>query len=90
MYNYLKSFNTVNNCYSYSIFSDFGDLSQYTLDKLMLLATDFKITSEIINNQILTKWRNVNSNYEILYTLSGSFIKIKSETWLDLNLHFNK
>ena len=90
MYNFLKSFKIVNNCYNYSIFSDFWDLSQYTLNELMLLATDFKITSEIINNQILTKWRNVNSNYEILYTLSGSFIKIKSETWLDLNLHFNK
>jgi len=81
MNKYLKYFTLNNRKADYSIFSDFGDLSSYTLEELKLLAINFKISSKLLNNQLLTIWENENTRYEILYTLSGSFVKIKSEIW---------
>ncbi len=74
----------------YSIFSNLGDLSFYTLEELKSLALDFNTTSMHLDNEILTFWTNKNTKYEILYTLSGSFIKIKSETWFDPYSYFKK
>jgi hypothetical protein len=90
MHNLLKHIRLFNRKPEFSIFSDLGDLSSYSLEELKLLAINFNISSNHLDNQLLTVWDNENTQYEILYTLSGSFIKIKSETWLYPNLNFKK
>jgi len=75
---------------NYSIFSDLGDLSFYKLEELKALATSFNTSYEYLSNEVLTTWAIKQTKYEILYTLSGSFIKIKSKTWFRPFLTVNK
>jgi hypothetical protein len=86
MYTYLKNSLKFNQGSHFSIFSNLGDLSLYNLEELMTLATSFNTSSEYLANEVLTIWTNKHTKYEILYTLSGVFIKIKSETWLNPHL----
>jgi hypothetical protein len=83
MYTCFKNTLIFNQSNHFSIFSNLGDLSLYTLEDLKGLAINFKTTTMYLDNEILAIWTNKNTKYEILYTLSGSFIKIKSETWLN-------
>ncbi len=76
--------------YNFSDFAKMGDLSKFTFDELKAADLNFKIDTKVINDVMLTKWTNNNSIYEIIYTLSGKFIKIKSETWLKPDFHFER
>ena len=76
--------------HKYSVFADLGDLSKYTFNELKLIANDFKTNTKIVDGILLTTWENNNSKFEILYTLPGLFIKIKSETWFNPNIHYER
>jgi len=73
----------------FSLFAYLGDLSKYTLEQLkekVFDDYDLSISEDI--DKLTARWCDKATEIEIYYTLDGHFIKIKSEKWNDLGLHF--
>ena len=82
-----------NNLFLNNKFSDFaylGDLSQYHLTDIQnQLSAIWKEESLVFEKYQIVTWSNKNSSYSICYTLSGKFIQIKEEKWVNEKLTFS-
>lgn len=67
---------------SFSSFAIIGDLSKHTFEELKQQIKFFELEVKVVNHVMQAKWFNDESIFVILYTLSGRFIQIKSETWI--------
>jgi hypothetical protein len=73
----------------FSLFAYLGDLSQYSFQELKeKLFDDYHLSISEDIDKFTAKWWYKATEIEIYYTLDGHFIKIKSEKWQDLGLHF--
>ncbi len=74
---------------TYSDFAYLGDLSNYSLEEMRtrLKSTWFEETLVYDEYQMVT-WTNRQSSYSLVYTLTGEFIQIKEEKWLNEQLAF--
>ena len=73
----------------FSLFAYLGDLSKYSFQELKeKLFDDYHLSISEDIDKFTAKWCDKATEIEIYYTLDGHFIKIKSEKWQDLGLHF--
>jgi hypothetical protein len=73
----------------FSLFAYLGDLSQYSFQELKeKLFDDYHLSISEDIDKFTAKWWDKATEIEIYFTLDGHFIKIKSEKWQDLGLHF--
>ncbi len=82
-----------NNLFLNNKFSEFaylGNLSQYHLTDIQnRLSTIWSEEISVYEAYQIVTWSNKNSSYSIYYTLSGKFIQIKEEKWVNEKLTFS-
>ena len=82
-----------NNLFLNNKFSEFAylcNLSQYHLTDIQnRLSGIWREEISVYEAYQIVTWSNKNSSYSIYYTLSGKFIQIKEEKWVNEKLTFS-
>lgn len=77
-------FNNVTDQNRFSDFAHLGDLRQYSLSELQAkLSGVWTKETEVLGDYQLVRFTSRLSMYTLMYTLSGEFVQIKEEKWLD-------
>ena len=74
----------------FSEFAQLGDLSQYHMTDIQNHLNSCWHEEVLVHESYqLVTWSNKNSSFTICYSLSGVFIQIKEEKWVDEKLTFS-